>query len=98
MDRMYLPSLYSSIDRVRKKSMSYIAKKEYFNSTILNIIDVLNRGVYQEDCFSALYQRHTIPPGMNLTFYESSTLVGNFWQNYIQPISLLQAKLHAAKK
>ncbi|MFJ1268591.1 hypothetical protein ACD661_08510 [Legionella lytica] len=98
IDRMYTPSLYSSIHKSRKESISRIAKKEYFNCTIQNIINVLKQETYWPITAPELYQRHTLPAGTQLAFYESATTVNNFWENYLQPISLLQKKLRRAKK
>lgn len=98
IDRMYLPSLYSSIHKSRKESISRIAQREYFNCTLQKIIKVLEQEADCPTITPELHQRHTIPVGTQLNFYESSTTVYKFWENYIQPINVLQKKLHRAKK
>ncbi|WP_058533941.1 hypothetical protein [Legionella saoudiensis] len=98
IDRMYIPSLYSSIHKSRKESISRIAQKEYYNCTLQNIIKVLEQEAGCPITAPELHQRHTIPAGTQLAFYESATTVNKFWENYIQPINVLQKKLRRAKK
>ena len=98
IDKIYFPALYNFSTRARKNCMRYIAKNEYFHSTLPAIISTLSQGMPLLPTHKVLSERSTLPAGICLNFYESSTSIGDFWQYYLQPAKKVKNKIRSIKK